>query len=253
MKKITVGVSMHRPETLKSTIRRMHQHDAIFLEDPPTPGFHQMLGKQQSIEKYLLETDTEYPRFTEMYCKYLRRLYDAGKSIFQVEPYLNLLIGIHERFAAGGSPDDIDPKSSWYPVYQAEKKATGLLLGYYRIAMVGSFEKTVKSVKKFAQADAARFVLRDSLRANALLSSMRPFSLVYIEAGDMHQYLFTRLKTLKNENVHIVRCYPMESAMRSLTGKRYLYGPGDSLTDLFQVRFAEQGTDAHTDGYPALF
>ena len=143
MKLITVGLSIHRPEALEITMRLMKHYRTIYLEEPPTPGFYTMLDGRKSIESYLLETDTEYPEFTRLFCQGLRNLHKSGKSIYQVAPYLEELINIHDCFASGGSPKDIPPDSSRFAVYQAEKMATGLLINYYRTTMNGSFEEIV--------------------------------------------------------------------------------------------------------------
>jgi hypothetical protein len=55
-----------------------------------------------------------------------------------------------------------------YHVYRAERAATGALLAYHQCAAAGSFDETLAAVIHFAQADAARFRWRDSLRAQAL-------------------------------------------------------------------------------------
>ena len=57
-------------------------------------------------------------------------------------------------------------------MYLAERNATKALLDYYQIAVTGSFEETVAAVKQFARMDAARFRLRDSLRAQEIISKV---------------------------------------------------------------------------------
>ena len=146
----------------------MEGHDAIFLEEPPTPGFDSLLNKTLAIEEYLLSVDMDFPEFSRQTCALLQTLHEKQKKIFQVEPFLETLAGIHELFADGGAPSDLDRDSEQFIVYQAEKKATGALVQYYRTVIKGSFEETIETVKTFARADAARFLLRDSLRAKAL-------------------------------------------------------------------------------------
>jgi len=43
MQKITLGLSVHRPEMIHFIADRMQQHDAIFLEEPPAADFEQTL------------------------------------------------------------------------------------------------------------------------------------------------------------------------------------------------------------------
>ncbi len=81
-------------------------------------------------------------------------------------------MGIHEFFAEGHRPGELNKTSVQYPVYLAERNATKALLDYYQIAVTGSFEATVAAVKQFARMDAARFRLRDSLRAQEIISKV---------------------------------------------------------------------------------
>jgi hypothetical protein len=52
MQRVSVGLSLHRPEMLPFIAEWMGQHDAIFLEEPPSPSFDQMIGGQLSVEEY---------------------------------------------------------------------------------------------------------------------------------------------------------------------------------------------------------
>ena len=81
--------------------------------------------------------------FSRDMCYQLRRLRAEGKNILQVEPFLEILIGIHEFFAEGHRPEELDPKSVQYPVYLAERNATGALLAYYETVMTASFEASI--------------------------------------------------------------------------------------------------------------
>ena len=50
MSKITVGLSLHRPEMIPWVAERMRQHEAIFLEEPGSLDFQQMLSGELGIE-----------------------------------------------------------------------------------------------------------------------------------------------------------------------------------------------------------
>jgi len=65
----------------------MRGHDAIFLEEPPAPGFDRMIRGELSIDDYLLPIDVEYPLFSRKMCDLLQDLYAEGKAILQVEPF----------------------------------------------------------------------------------------------------------------------------------------------------------------------
>jgi hypothetical protein len=43
MQKVSVGLSLHRPEMIPLISEAMRRPEAIFLEEPPAPGFDQMI------------------------------------------------------------------------------------------------------------------------------------------------------------------------------------------------------------------
>ena len=182
-KRITLGLSEHRPEMIPLIESAMQQHQAILLEEPADEGFKHMLTGELGVEDYLRGIDVEYPEFSRGMCYLLRKLRTAGKDILQVEPYLEILLGIHAYFTEGHGPDNLARDSIQYPVFLAERNATRMLISFYNISMSASFEDTIEAVKRFARADAARFRLRDSLRAQAVASLAQEFSSVYVEAG----------------------------------------------------------------------
>jgi hypothetical protein len=229
-KQITIGYSTHRTESLAFAAEMMASHHVIFLEDPPIPGFEAMLKSEITIDQYLQNTDTEYPDFAYRLCHLIRKENKKGKKFFQVEPFVEILIGIHEFFADGGAPDQIDRNTLMWDVYQAEKNATGYLLAFYHAAMNSSFEENVKAVKNFAKADAARFQLRDKLRAQALKTLVSTFNSVYIEAGEIHMALFKELRKCLPSEVSIKPRFLMKPVYKKLSGKRHIFGPGDILT-----------------------
>lgn len=229
-KQITIGYSTHRMECLPFAAKLIASHDVIVLEDPPIPGFEDMLKTEMTIEQYLENTDTEYPEFARGLCRLIREEYNKGKKIFQVEPFIGNLLKIHEFFADGGSPDQIVQGTLMSDVYQVEKQATGQLLEFYKSSVNGGFEKVVESVKNFAKTDAVRFRLRDKLRAQAIEKLVAPFSSVYVEAGEIHIALFKELRRLFPSEVSIKPYVLMASLYKELSGKRHLFGPGDILT-----------------------
>jgi hypothetical protein len=211
----------------------MKQHEAIFLEEPPAEGFEEMLTGRLSVEDYLRPIDVEYPAFSRAMCHLLRELKAEGKQIFQTEPFLEALLEIHYFFADGGTPQDLPKDSLLYPVYLAERRATGALLTYYRTVMTGSFEESLESIKQFARHDAARFRLRDSLRAQALERLIRPFPSVYIEAGVIHYSLWHLLRERIPSAKDIRLIFLADQALSTIGKRGHLYGPGDQLTLLY--------------------
>jgi hypothetical protein len=208
----------------------MWQHEAIFLEEPTTPGFEQMLTGELSINDYLLSTDVEYPVFSRGMCRLLRELNAEGKKIHQVEPFIESLLHIHGFFADGHGPGDMDPNSIHFHVYRAERAATGALLAYYQTVAVDSFEKAVEAVIKFARTDAARFRLRDSLRAQALSTLVPNYASSYIESGLIHYRLWRLLQDRLRSQARVRPVFLADAALRSMGEKGTLYGPGDQLT-----------------------
>ena len=211
----------------------MRGSDAIFLEEPPGAGFEEMLQGVLAVNDYLRPLDVEYPAFSRQMCYLLRELKADGKNLFQVEPYLEVLVGIHEFFAEGHRPAELNQTSLQYPVYLAERNATGALLAYYQTVMTGSFDKTIEAVKRFARLDAARFRLRDSLRAQALAPLVKNYSSAYIEAGVIHYSLWRQLRRRVSPPNRLQVVFLADAALKMLGNKGHLYGPGDQLTLLY--------------------
>ena len=112
MQQVSVGLSLHRPEMIPLISEAMRRPEAVFLEEPPTPGFDQMLRRELSVDDYLLPIDAEYPAFSRDMCCLLRELHSEGKKIYQVEPFIESLLSIHEFFAEGRKPDDLSKNST---------------------------------------------------------------------------------------------------------------------------------------------
>jgi hypothetical protein len=245
MRQITLGLSMHRPEMIPIISRQMRRHEAIFLEEPPVAEFVDMLTRNISIDEYLLALDMEYPEFSRAMCHLLRELQREGIQIFQVEPYLEVLVRIHEFFAAGHTPDGIKGDTLEYPVYLAERNATGALLAYYQAAISGTIDTSIAAIEKFARMDAARFRLRDSLRAQALAPLVQKYESAYIEAGAIH---FPIWRLLQREVLPGTRVQPLflaDEALNAMGVNGHLYGPGDLLTLLYV--FHPQITDTRRE------
>ncbi len=230
---IILALSLHRPEMIPFSAIRMRDCDAIFLEEPPAEGFDDMLAGTVGVDDYLMPLDLEYPAFSKKMCRLLRDLKTEGKSIYQIEPYLETLISIHDFFADGHRPQELNKGSLQYPVYLAEKNATGALLAFYRTVMNGSFEESIEAVKNFARFDAARFRLRDSLRAQSLAPLIENVQSAYIEAGVSHLYLWQSLRKRLSRPRRLKALFLSDDALKTIDLKGHLYGPGDLLTLLY--------------------
>lgn len=230
MNTITVCYSTHRPETLELTARIMHEHDVIILEEPVHVDFSEVLKGNVEIEEHLLELDTGYPEFILGQYRLLQQFSKAGKQILQVEPYLEHLFRIQYFLAEDHTPEEIEPNTVAYTVYCAERCATGGLINYYKEVRGNDFRQILSTMNSFAKADAARFVLRDSLRVEGILEVLDERKDTYIEAGSMHLLLYRLLaQNLSKEwrlHLHSVD----REAIQFLHRKGSIFSPGDNLT-----------------------
>ena len=245
MHEVSLVFSSHRPETVQVATPIMKQHDAIFLEEPPTQEFHDYLEGAMPIHEYLMTLDAEYPAFSRLSCAHLKQMHGQGKPIIQIEPFMEVLSRIHDFFAEGGDPSGIEAASTMFPVYQAEKKATGRLLYYYEKVMTGSFEDTIKAVKGFAKADAERLLLRDSMRAEALVPEVLKYGKSYVESGEIHYALFGKFRKALAGRATLRPVFLMAPIVKPVLGKRQALSPGDILTLLYvyHPHFNKKDTD----------
>jgi hypothetical protein len=242
-KRITIGFSIHRPEIIGITADLMERHEVIFLEEPPAPGLQEMLQGVLPIDDYLLPAEDEYPEFSRSMCRLLRRLYQNGKKVIQVEPFLQNLLAIHTFFSQGHRPNELTPQSVKHQVYLAERDATRALLDYYQTVMSDSFSAAIKAIIQFARFDAARFRLRDRLRADALAAHIKKLPSAYIEAGSMHYALYPMLRTRMPESAQLSPVFLAHKALKTLGVKKgHLFGPGDQLTLIYLFQPNLNGT-----------
>jgi hypothetical protein len=227
---ITIGFSSHHVEALPFAREQMERHQTIILEEPPSPGFAQMLEGTKPLGDYLLELDSGFPDFDRRMHEVLIELHRRGKRILQVEPYLERLLQVHELFAGGSKPDAVLGMTELREVYLAEKHATGALLGFYALSVKAPFEEVVEGVKRFARADALRLVLRERLRARAIAEVVRSGDSTYVEAGYIHYPLYRFLRKEIGGRTTIRVIFLLGPVVRKLGGRRRNLGPGDILT-----------------------
>ena len=226
----TLVLANHRPETIPLARRLMADHDTILLEEPPDARFASMLAGTLSIETYLENQDLEYPEFSRQMARLLREHCRAGTRLVQVEPFIERLLAIHDRFANGEGPQDLPADTDLHRVYLAEHVATKALIDFYRASGRDDFDTTVEAVKHFARADARRFALRDRMRARAMVPLVAHSGRVYIEAGQIHYPLWHELKKRLPAGFPLRVHFLMTGIVRQLGYRRHLYGPGDLLT-----------------------
>jgi hypothetical protein len=95
----TLVLANHRPETIPLVRRLMAVHDTILLEEPPDKRFEPMLDGKIAIDAYLEDQELEYPEFSRRMAQVLRESRQTGTRLVQVEPFIDLLLSIHDRFA----------------------------------------------------------------------------------------------------------------------------------------------------------
>ena len=231
---ITIGFSSHRIETLNAVKRLMKRHDVIITEEAQNPCFVDMLNKKISIKKYIQEEHLTFPQFSQKYYMILRSLHRNGKMILQIEPFIERLLQIYEMFSDGKRPEDVMKNPLLAIVYRAEKKTTAALLDFYEYSLKDSFPDVVEAVMRFAQADAERFRIRDSIRAEAIAKKITEDitenKKVYVEAGGIHIYLEKMLKQRLREKRPIRAVSLQEPLIKKMTGQTTFMPPGDLLT-----------------------
>ena len=226
---VTVAFGPHHLEAIPAMVASMRTHETILLEEPPTPGFSDLLAGRLAIDDYLLQTDPGFPRFARALCRELQHLHADGHRILQVEPFLDGLAQIHERFADGATPAAILADKGLRDIYLAEKEATGALIAFYAASRTDDFPALIEAVRTFARRDAARIRLRDRLRARAIRDLVAAGSRLYVEAGFIHFDLF-RLLRAAAPGVRVDPLFLLQPEVDRLGLHRRNIGPGDVLT-----------------------
>jgi hypothetical protein len=103
------------------------------------------------------------------------------------------------------------------------------LLDYYQIVMNGLFKAAIQAIIRFARFGAARFRLRDSLRAQALAAELYKGSSIFIEAGVIHLASYHLLKNRLPQSLQLKPLFITHKALKILGVNGHLFGPGDQL------------------------
>jgi hypothetical protein len=234
----TLVLADHRPEVIPLAQKLMATHDRVILEEPADDRFEAMLDGSFSVEDYLEDQDLEYPQFSRCMAHVLRERHLAGTRLVQVEPFIEVLLAIHDRFANGERPQDLPAGTDLHRVYLAERRATAALLDFYKAAAGDRFEAVVNAVKRFARADARRFALRDRMRARAIVKLISTGK-TYIEAGSIHYPLWRELRQRLPGGYPLRVHFLLAGVAQKMGFRKYLFGPGDVLT--LHYRFHPKG------------
>ncbi len=227
MREIIIGFSHHRLEVIPHLKAYLEKSDFIILEEPPLEDFEKFLRGEKELENFLKEEELGFPEYTKELWKYLRNLHLKGKRIFQIEPYLYALKKLYEEMECN---EKKEYEERFQRIYEIENKCTGKLLEFYESTLKDDFETVIHKVIEFSREDAERFKFRDEMRAEAILKNLPERGVIYIEAGTSHLHLLKMLaKNLKSQG-NLKAVFPLGEVCKRLTGKNWVYPPGELLT-----------------------
>jgi hypothetical protein len=227
---LTIAFSPHRIETLPFAQKLMQEHDFIILEEPKNPLFYDFLENKVSLEEYLKSSDFWFPEFVKETLLLMKSLYNQGKVILQVEPYLEIVSKLQNVGEKEGNLENLLEDPEIKEVYLRENKAVGKLIEFYEASVGDDFSKIISTVKDFSKADAERFRLRDYLRAKAILKILPPKGKIYIESGTIHIYFKKLLHIYLKGTWKISHKFLLEDFLKPKFNKPWIFPPGELLT-----------------------
>ncbi len=220
----------HRVEYLSLLQQLLRNYKTLVLEEPETPELKKLLSGEMRAEEYVKWIDTPFPVYTLHLARFLVDV-SRSKKIVAVEPYLQIIEGIHDAVEKG-IYDEYVKNPEVQRVLRVERKATQALLEYQETFMKKDFDAAVEATIRFAKADAERFVVRDEMRMEVLSEIVRREKAL-IEAGQIHFLL----KELGIECVNLV-----ELASKKL-GIKYIKNPGNVLTEHYIVEIVDRADE----------
>ncbi len=207
----------HRVEMLRHFEEIAKNYDVIVIEEPKNPLFERMLKGEINVEKYVESLNTTFPVYARYQCGVVRRLYEMGKRIYQVEPYLETLERIYKAIEKG---EDLDGVSK--EVREVERRVNSAWIRYQEEFLRGDFNGLVDATIEFTKADAERFTVRDRMRAEEVAK----IGDCLVESGQIHVLLPEILRE-KGFDVEVIDL-PREIANR--IGVEFHLNPGNELT-----------------------
>lgn len=237
---VTLAYGPHRVEMLEVMEKHMKQHRVVILEEPEHPDFHRIIKQQASIRRYLASGVYGFPRFVlRAYRSYQEMCSKTNLLFFQVDPYMTVAKVLME----GRAPQtDLEHR-----VWKCEHYVAGALLRYYEATAAGDFGALVDATKIFARADAYRNSTRERMRAEGIA---RVFNNtegdVYIEAGYIHQTLYSLLRKILPPPVQLRWLFLLREPIHSLSNLpwRQHLSPGDILTLRYSFGKPERRSDS---------
>ncbi len=236
-----ITYTSHRVELLPLLRRELEGYKCFVLEEPETEELKRLLSGEMTGKEYAMWMDTPFPVYTEKLAELLLELKERNVKILAVEPYLQVIEGIHRAVDEGRYEEYVKDKIV-RKVLEVERKATKALLEYQEAFMSKDFDLVVEKTLEFARADAERFVLRDRIRAERIceISQKIPETPDFaVEAGQIHFLLEKYL-----ENCMPTRSVNLVEIASKMAGIKYVKNPGNELTEHFIREIEGMESDA---------
>ncbi|AEA47803.1 hypothetical protein [Archaeoglobus veneficus] len=216
----------HRVEFLPLFEEEAKKWDTIILEEPRSRELDELFKGKMGVDEYAKWLDTPFPLFTRRQAEMLVRLHRMGKRILEVEPYLQVIEGIHDAVERGQFEEYVKDERV-QAVREIERRATEALIRYQEVFMQRDFDKLVDATVSFAKVDADRFRMRDYMRAKAIAEIADNRAL--IEAGQMHVMLPEYLRRMGIE----VKTLNLPEVAARKCGIEFVQNPGTVLTRMY--------------------
>ncbi len=195
VRKITVALTSHRVEELEQLEEEARKNRVFILEEPENNSLYRFFEEEIGVEEYMDHVNTSFPVFTRSYLQLLKRLYNEGLEIVQIDPYSQNLEQIYRDIERGGDGDLHGKEMD--VVRKVEKRVTYTWLKYHQEFLQQNFDEIVKGTVLFARADAQRFRSKDLMRARHIAKFVEKVDgNVMVEAGRMHFLLPEFLRTM---------------------------------------------------------
>jgi hypothetical protein len=224
---VLIAFVSHRVEFLPILLRLVRKCKNFVLEEPMTLELNKLLSGEMDIDEYIMWVNTPFPVYTLHLMRALLDLKNRGLKVLPVEPYLQIVEGIHEAVEANRY-DEYVKNEVVQKVLKVEREATGALIEYHEAFMSRDFDSVVEATLKFAKADAKRFVLRDKMRADKIAEINEN---CLVEAGQIHFLLEEELKN--RAEVSNVDSVNIVEKVANTLGIDYVKNPGNELTEIY--------------------
>lgn len=197
-----VVITEPRVENIPFLYSEFSKFGIVILEEPRNDLFYDVLNGKLEADVYAAKLNFQFPIFTKKLMEMLREL--KGRQILQIEPYLEEVERIR-NFKEG------DEK-----VREMERKINSLHHEYSRALLKGKFDDIVEKFLNLSMAEAERIILRDEMRAEAVME----YDDAVVQATPNH---FKLLEILDAEAVRVSKL------IAEKLGVEFVLNPGEKL------------------------